>query len=41
MAVGPALAGLLYATDPALPLWVALAVGIPISLWLGVRARSF
>jgi predicted MFS family arabinose efflux permease len=40
MAVGPALAGPLYAADPALPLWVALAVGIPISLWLGVRGQS-
>jgi len=41
MAVGPALAGVFYTTDPALPLLIALAVGIPISLWLGVRSQSF
>jgi len=38
MAVGPALAGVLYTTDPALPLLVALVVGVPVSVWLAVRS---
>jgi predicted MFS family arabinose efflux permease len=39
MVVGPALAGVFYTTDPALPLLLALGIGVPISLWLGVRSQ--
>jgi hypothetical protein len=39
MALGPALAGVFYALDPALPAILALVVGIPFAGWLGTRPR--
>jgi predicted MFS family arabinose efflux permease len=35
--VGPALAGLVYTVDPALPLVVGIVVGLPLALWLFAR----
>jgi predicted MFS family arabinose efflux permease len=38
--VGPALAGLVYTLDPALPLVVGVVVGVPMAVWLLLRPRS-
>jgi predicted MFS family arabinose efflux permease len=40
MALGPALAGILYTVDPALPLWFGLAVGAPLTILLIARAND-
>jgi MFS family permease len=39
LALGPALAGVLYAQDAALPIAVALVAGLPFLVWLGVSRR--
>jgi hypothetical protein len=37
--LGPALAGVLYTRAPELPLLLALGVGVPVVLWLGVASH--
>jgi predicted MFS family arabinose efflux permease len=40
LTVGPALAGLFYTSDPGLPLWIALGVGVPIVVYLAAQPRA-
>jgi predicted MFS family arabinose efflux permease len=40
IAVGPALAGLVYTLDPALPLVIGIVIGVPVATWLVVRPKS-
>jgi hypothetical protein len=37
--VAPALAGLIYTVDPALPLVIGVVVGLPLATWLLVRPK--